>query len=114
MTLEWRLVKFIALLLVGAGWIGAFAPPDLATRQRAVYLLATPGLLLSWLAGFGLARQLDVSLGERWISASMLIALASYQVVVWAVEREGRRSPLLAALALGGLVAVVALMVVRP
>lgn len=109
-----RFVKMAALALLGAGIAGAFLSRDLEERRRAVYALATPGLILTWLAGFGLARETQVSLGSTWISASILVGLGLFQLVVWAVEREGRRTRWVAALAIVALLGAVGLMVAKP
>ncbi|MEQ1564946.1 MAG: hypothetical protein ABMA64_04860 [Myxococcota bacterium] len=109
-----RFVKMAALALLGAGIGGAFLSRDLEERRRAVYWLATPGLILTWLAGFGLARESHVSLGSDWISASILLGLGLFQLVVWSVEREGRRTWWVVALAIVALLSAVGLMVSKP
>lgn len=109
-----RFVKMAALALLGAGIGGALLPRDLADRRRAVYALATPGLVLTWLAGFGLARESGISLGSPWISASIVLGIGLFQLIVWAVEREGRRRRWVAALAIAALLATLGLMVTKP
>jgi hypothetical protein len=109
-----RLIKFVGVALLAAGTIGGLLPRDLEDRQRAVYALATPGLLLTWLAGYGLAKATSISLGSTWISSSMLLGLVGFQLLAWAVEREGRRKAWVAIATIAALSSVFALMVVRP
>lgn len=112
--LAFRLLKHVGSALFVAGVLGALLPERLVDRQRATYWVATPGLLLSWTAGYGLVRETGVSLGATWISVSMLLSLGVLQLAVWSVERDGRRSVWSGVLAAAGILAILALMVWRP
>ncbi|MFT4625976.1 MAG: hypothetical protein ACI8PZ_004647 [Myxococcota bacterium] len=112
--LLFRFVKTVGVALFAAGVAGAFLPADAVDRQRAVYALATPGLVLSWTAGFGLARWTDTPLGAPWISASLLLSLVVLAVLARSVE-QARETSMPWALAAGlGFVGTLALMVWRP
>ncbi len=112
--LVFRFVKWVGVALFAAGVIGAFFPASMRDRQRAVYLLATPGLILSWTAGYGLARHTEVSLGAPWISASLLLSLGTLSLLARFVERDRVAAAPWALAATLGLVGTLALMVWRP
>ena len=67
-----------------------------------------------WACGFGLALAEDLSLLAAWALGAMALSLFSLQVVLYAVGKDGRRTPTVAVLAVAPLVATVALMVWRP
>jgi hypothetical protein len=106
--------KLVAVAALFTGTVGAVLPRDLADRRLFAYALAGPGFGLTWLCGFGLAAALEVTIATVWIVGAIVLSLFSLQVVLYAVGKEGRRSPTVAALAVGPLVACVALMVWRP
>ncbi len=108
-----RLAKWFGVGLLSAGTLGAFLPERLYERQLAAYLFATTGFVFTWTAGFGMARHTEVSMGAWWIAVSMLGSLAHLQVLVWAVEREGRRTVPVALLAAAALTLSMATMVLR-
>lgn len=88
LALRW--LKWTALLLLGAGTLGGWLASEHDDRQRAVFWLATPGFVLTWVTGYGLARLMGISMGSPWISGSLVASLASLQLLVYAVERPGR------------------------
>lgn len=110
----WRLLKYVGLLLIAAGTAGAFAPERLELRRRLVHGLATAGLAITWIAGFGLMRAAGWSMKAPWIGGSIILLLAWYQAVMWAVETDERRQPKWAIVASLPLLAALVLMVVRP
>lgn len=107
------LCKLLSVLALAAGTWGGLAPSRHEDRQRAVYGLATPAFFFTWLFGYAMMKQGGYSMGAPWISASLLTSLGSLLALTWAVERD-RPAPRSAALAILGLAATVALMVVRP
>lgn len=109
-----RLAKWVGLMTFSAGVAGAVLPSSWEDRQRAVYQLATPGFVLTWMAGYGLMRSTSVSMGSPWISGTLLLSLVTLQAIVWGVERPDRRRGVVAVVALGGLLGSTALMVARP
>src|SRR5262245_36183670 len=106
-----RFAKLLAVLALASGTIGAFVPKDLEDRQRAAYGLAGPGFVVSWLVGVLVAWVAQTSLLEPWILGSIATSAFSINVVLWSTGKEGRRTPLAAALAVVSLLASLALMV---
>ncbi len=109
-----RLAKLLSVATLVAGTIGAVLARDLRDRRMFAYALAGPGFGLTWACGFGLAAAEEFSIASLWIVGAIVLSLFSLQVVLYAVGKDGRRTPLVAALALAPLVATVALMVYRP
>jgi peptidoglycan/LPS O-acetylase OafA/YrhL len=107
------LCKLLSVLALAAGTWGGVAPSSHEDRQRAVYGLATPAFFFTWLFGYVMMKQGGYSMGAPWISASLLTSLGSLVALSWVVERD-RPAPLAATLAVLGLGATVALMVIRP
>lgn len=109
-----KFTKLLGVAMLFTGTTGAMLARDLEDRRRFAYWLAGPGFALTWLLGFALAGFLGVSITVMFIVLALPISLFSLQVVLFAVGREGRRTPLTAALALLPLLATLALMVWRP
>ena len=109
-----RFAKFVGMLVFGMGIGGALLGGETAQRQRAAYWLATPGFLLTALAGFGLVKATGASLGAPWISGSLLLSLVALELTVRSVEPGRPRSLAHGLGIIVALVAVVALMVWRP
>lgn len=114
MSLLLHFVKILAVAVLFAGTVGAFLPRDLGDRRRFAFALAGPGFGATWACGFGLAAALEVPLLSTWILGAMVLSFVSLQVVLFAVGKEGRRTPLVATLAIAPLVGSVALMVWKP
>lgn len=108
----WRVLKHLSVAAYAAGLLGAAAARDDDDRQRAVYTLATFGLVGAWITGFGLLGGDAKAMGAPWISASLVLSLASLAAAAWSVERAGRRWA--AWLAVVGAVGTVLLMTWRP
>jgi hypothetical protein len=104
-------LKLLGVLLFAGGLIAAALVADLADRRRAVHGVASPGLALTWLAGYGLALLTGVPLGELWVVGGLALSLVAQLALVHSVTRGGPRS---ARLAVAPLVAVLVLMVFRP
>lgn len=109
-----RFTKFVGMLVFSMGIGGALLGSTGAQRQRAAYWLATPGFLLTALAGFGMVKATGASLGTPWISGSLLLSLVALELTVRSVEPGRPRSLAHGVGILVALVAVVALMVWRP
>lgn len=109
-----RLIKHLAAMALMAGVVGAFLPRALEDRQRAAYFVAGPAWGVAVAVGFFLTWARGISLLSGWVLASLVLAIVDIQVVLFAVGKDGRRTPLTAALAIGTLVAIVALMIYQP
>lgn len=114
MLLALRFSKLAAVFVFAAGTIGAFVARDSADRRRFAYGLAGPGFLVTVLLGFLLAAGSGVSLLAPWIAGAVVLSIVCINAVLWSVGREGRRSLLAGAIAIGALFATLALMVWKP
>lgn len=112
-----RLAKFVGVVAFAMGIALALAPTadaDMArVRQRAAYWLATPGFIVTWIAGWGMARQYAISLGEPWISISMLTSLVALHETIRDVEPGRPRSRARTAMIVIALFVSLAAMVIR-
>lgn len=108
------IAKLLGVVTLFAGTIGSVLARDSADRRRFAYGLAGPGFGATWACGFGLAALKEVSLLSTFVLLAMVLSLASLQVVLYGVGKEGRRTPLVALLAIAPLVVTVALMVLKP
>ncbi len=100
----WRFLKFVGVAAFTAGVLGAVLLPDGAQRRRAAHGLASLGLGVVWISGYALLKAKGLSLGEPWISRSLLGGIAALGGAAWA--GSCLRVPGLAgALAFGGLLA---------
>ena len=104
--------KFIGVVVFGGGLVGRFLARDEASRRLAIHAVASPGLMLVWLAGYGLTVTLGVALTEMWIIGGLVFSLASQIALVAFGKRE--TSPLVIATSSIPLVVVLFLMAFRP
>lgn len=112
----WLIVRFLhyfGMLMFAMGIAGALLPNAPRTRQLAALWLATPGFVLTWLGGHALTRQLGLSLGEPWITVSMVSSLVALHETLRASEPGRTPSVLHAAAILGLLVISLLAMVMR-
>ena len=109
-----RLLKVLSVATLFTGTVGAVFARDLADRRRFAYAVAGPGFGLTWACGFGLAAMMEITIASLWIVGAIVLSLFSLQVVLYAVGKEGRRTPVVAVLAIAPLVATAALMVFKP
>jgi len=129
MTTWWlwlRFLKLVGVLAFAMGIGGALMGESTRRRQRAAYWLATPGFLLTALAGFGMVRATGASLGAPWISGALVLSLLALDLTVAHAEpvepgqpgqpgQPGRsRSPVRVVSILASLAAALALMIWRP
>jgi hypothetical protein len=107
------LLKFVGVLLYAGGLVASLVASELAERKRAVHAIASPALLLVWVAGYLLSTQLQVPLTELWLLGGLVLSLVSQTALVYSVSRP---LPLMRAAVLAGLplVLVLILMVFRP
>lgn len=107
-----RFAKFVGVALFASGVVGSLFARDAHDRRRSAHVLATLGLIVVWVAGYGLAKAKAVSIGELWIARSLLAGLVAMFAAAWAattnpVPRFAR------ALGVGALVAAFGLMSTR-
>jgi len=105
-----QLAKFSGVLLFVGGSIAALIARESAARRTAVHRVASIGLVVTWVAGYLLARTLGWSLGELWITGAIATTLAIHLVLTWAVARDRDATAAVAVL----LVATLALMIWKP
>jgi hypothetical protein len=108
-----RLLKWIGVLAFAMGIAGALLPNEQRIRQRAALWIAAPGFVLAWFAGYGMTKQLGLSLGEPWISISMVASMAALHETLRATEPGRTPSRLHASLVLALLLISLTSMVVR-
>ncbi len=113
LALALRLAKLLGVLAFAMGVAIAVAPTQDAARRRAAYWLATPGFIVTWIAGWGMARLAAISLGRPWISVSMLASLIALHELLREVEPGRPRSRARAVVIVVALLVSVAAMVVR-
>lgn len=107
------LCKFLGVVTYAGGLAGSFLASAPEERKRAVHLVASPGLLVTWAAGAALANLLGLRLIELWLFGGFALSLISQLALVASVAR-GRRSLAALACSAGPLAGVLALMVFRP
>lgn len=107
------LLKFVGVVLYGGGLIGALATTSPLDRKRAVHAIASPGLVVTWTAGYLLTLQLNLALTEPWILGGLSLSLVSQLSLVAMASRE-RRTWAGALLAAVPFFFVLVLMIFRP
>ena len=107
------LIKLVGVLLYAGGLIGSFVATSLVDRKRAVHSIASPGLVITWTAGYLLTTQLHLPLTELWILGGIVLSLASQLALVYSVARDRRTASALVT-SVGPLFLVLVLMVFRP
>lgn len=116
-----RLAKFVAVIAFAMGIALALAATDdpalraanQRVRQRAAYWLATPGFIVTWIAGWGMAKQYAISLGKPWITISMVASLVALHETIRDVEPGRPRSKARTAVIVVALLLSLASMVIR-
>jgi len=107
-----RLVKFLGVILFGAGVLGTLQR-DQSARQVAAQRTACVGFTLTWISGFFLVQELGLPLTAPWILASMLTSVVALNGALRAAE-SADRAVLPAVIAHVGLVGTLVLMSWRP
>ncbi|WP_394834861.1 hypothetical protein LVJ94_51025 [Pendulispora rubella] len=106
-------LKFAGVLAYAGGLAGAFLASEMPARKRAVHAIASPGLVLTWVAGSIMASQLGVRMTELWILGGLLLSFFSLLGLIYSVSRD-RRTPAAFSVVALPLLTVLALMVFRP
>jgi len=110
--LIWRLVKMVGVVLYGAGLYGAITGPGSEERLRSASRFGGVGLLLSWVGGYALMKATGVSLHTGWIGFGLISSLVGlHGAFICGLRPE--RTGLGAALAAGGAMGALAVMVFR-
>ncbi|WP_223645106.1 hypothetical protein [Corallococcus sp. EGB] len=107
------LLKFVGVVLFGGGLVAALVATTSRDRKRAVHAIASPGLVLTWSAGYLLTLQLNVALTEPWILGGLSLSLVS-QLALGALATHERRTLTGALLAAVPFFFVLVLMIFRP
>lgn len=107
-----RLLKFSGVMLFAGGTVGSFIASAPAERRLAVHGLASPGLLITWTAGYLLAVSLGIGLGELWTLGGLLLSFAAHLGLLRSVNRPRSTSAIVIVAA--PLFLVLLLMVFRP
>ncbi|HEY0468292.1 MAG TPA: hypothetical protein VGC79_29045 [Polyangiaceae bacterium] len=107
-----HLLKFIGIMLLAGGALGSFLAREPAVRARAVHGIASPGLLLTWLAGYLLSLILGISASELWIVGGLMLSFAAHVALVLSASRTP--SPAGIAAVFAPLLCTLTLMVFRP
>ncbi|NRD63112.1 hypothetical protein HRD49_15285 [Corallococcus exiguus] len=107
------LLKFVGVVLYGGGLVGALVATESRDRKRAVHAIASPGLVVTWTAGYLLTLQFNIALTEAWISGGLTLSLVSQLALVAMASRE-RRTVAGALWAAVPFFCVLVLMVFRP
>jgi hypothetical protein len=108
-----RLAKFVGVIAFAMGIAIAVTPGLERVRQRAAYWLATTGFILTWVAGYGMAKMYAISLGRSWITVSMVASMIALHETIRDVEPGRPRSAMRTAVTLLALFVSLASMVIR-
>jgi len=113
--LPWlRLLKLIAVVTYATGTLGGVVARELPERRRLALFMGGPGMIACWLLGFIVAGVEGVSYLSGFILWALLASFISLNALLYSVGREGRRGPISLTLAVGGFLATLALMVLKP
>ncbi|RKG70806.1 hypothetical protein D7W79_31440 [Corallococcus exercitus] len=77
----------------GGGLVGALVATTSQDRKRAVHAIASPGLVVTWTAGYLLTLQFQLALTEAWILGGLSLSLVSQLALVAMATRERRTLP---------------------
>jgi hypothetical protein len=107
-----HLLKFLGVMLLTGGVVASFVARDPGDRKLAVHAVASPGLLLTWTAGYALSLILGVGLHELWTLGGLTLSFFAHLALLRSVNRV--RSVLAITSVVLPLFAVLLLMVFRP
>ena len=107
-----HLCKFVGVSLLGGGTLAGLIGSSIQDRKRAVHGFASPGLLLTWAAGYALSLLLNVAVTELWILGGLVTSFASHLALVLGLPRERSRLGVIAVVT--PLFVTLLLMVFRP
>lgn len=83
-----RLVKFGAILVYAMGVGVGLGALELPNRKQAVHLLASPALIVVWLAGNGLTLYTGVAPTELWVVMGFLASLGAHLMLVQVTRKQ--------------------------
>lgn len=107
-----RLLKFIGVAVFTAGVLGSVAIADHRQRRTAAQWVATAGLALVWIAGYGLLKHGGFSMAEPWISRGLLAGWLALGAAAWTASAPAV-SPWSGSLSVGALVSAFGVMSAR-
>ena len=107
-----HVLKFLGVMLFAGGSVASFVARDSVDRRLAVHALASPGLLLTWAAGYALSLTLGVGLRELWTFGGLVLSFVAHLALLRSVNHM-RSAFAIGSVALP-LFAVLLLMVFRP
>jgi len=107
-----RVLKFLGIMLFAGGSIASFVARESGDRKLAVHALASPGLLLTWAAGYALSLTLGVGLRELWTLGGLVLSFFAHLALLRSVNHM-RSAFAISTVALP-LFAVLLMMVFRP
>jgi hypothetical protein len=107
------IVKFFGVMGFAGGTAGAWLASSLVDRKRAVHVVASPSLLVTWCCGFALLALSGLPMFELWVIGGWVLSMVSNMALVVAVAKEQRTLGAFVWTTLP-LLGVVALMVVKP
>jgi hypothetical protein len=82
-----HLLKFLGVALLAGGTIASFVAHAPAERRLAVHAVASPGLLLTWVAGYLLSLSLGVGLSELWTSGGLALSFGAHLALLGSVNK---------------------------
>lgn len=106
-------LKFLGVLGYAGGLVASFVATSPADRKHAVHAIASPALLVTWVAGWLLTDRLGVALTELWVLGGLLLSCTSLLALIRAARRP-REDRVAFATTAAPLLAVVVLMAFRP
>ena len=107
-----RVLKFSGVMLFAGGTVASFVAHAAAERRLAVHGLASPGLLVTWTAGYLLAVSQGVGLRELWTLGGLVLSFGAHLGLLRSVNRPRSTSAIVTVAA--PLFIVLLLMVFRP
>lgn len=107
------IVKFLGVMGYAGGIVAAFATSGEAEGKRALHGIASPALLVTWMAGYSLLAISGLPMFELWPVGGLVFSLASNAALVVFITK-GQRTKAAFAWVVVPLVVVVGLMVVKP
>ncbi len=108
------LFKFVGVVLYGGGLVARVVSVEPAARKQAVHRVASPGLLLTWVAGYLLTLEVQIALTELWVLGGLVLSLGSQIALVRSVSSHSASTRLNTIVAALLLAAVLVLMIFRP
>lgn len=108
-----RLCKFLGVSAYAGGMVGAFFATEPELRRRAVHRVASPALLVTWVAGYALTTMTGTSMMEAWTMGGLVFSLVSQMALVRLASRPATRRADVA-VAMGAFGVVLLFMVFRP